>query len=107
MSDLAIVVDPRSQVDPGSFGAAVDGANLTVPAELHLILRRYDIRTARDFVSFLHASPSGLAAELGWGLEGVRRATSGLLGMLKDILPQNSLQPPPAPRFARGARRPA
>src|SRR5271163_3348314 len=106
MRDLAIVEDPVCRIGAENFGVSVRGANLMVPRELAEILGRYDIRTAAGLVSLLHASPSGVAAELGWGIEGVQGATNGLVKTLQHILPPSFLQPSPPPTLVYGARRP-
>src|SRR5688500_6063652 len=88
--DLAIEGDPCLHTQADNFGVRVKEGSLVVPDKVAEILKRYDIRTAAEFVALLHSFPSGLAKELGWSAQEMGRATTCLLRELADVLPERA-----------------
>lgn len=81
-------------------------SRLLVPQDLAIALDRLSVRTAEDFVSYLHTFPRTLAALLNWTLEDVIDARSSLISRLHGVVDENILDPPQVQRRTYGARFP-
>ena len=66
MASLHFQVDPKRQLEHGSFGLAVADDCLMMPAELDAILRRLKVRSVPQLVSMLRSFPTAFMAELDW-----------------------------------------
>ena len=104
MPHLAISPKQTQHANKRDFGAEVFGSNLLVPQDLAVALDRLSVRTAEDFISYLHAFPGTLAALLNWSLQDVIQARSSLISRLHGIVDEKILDPPPTPRRTYGAR---
>src|SRR5437899_1847573 len=73
------------------FGAEPCGTQLLVPQDIADVLRDASVRTAEEFVSFVHAFPGAIAAALGWEVREVIRAEEGLAKRLRGFIPDEVL----------------
>jgi len=89
------------------FGAEVSGSQLHVPQDVAKALEQLSIRTAEEFVSYLHSFPGTIAATLGWNLQAVLHARDGLVSKLRGIVAEEILEPQPGVRRMYGARAPS
>lgn len=106
MARLAISPTQIPLASKHDFGAEVTGSRLLVPQDLAIALERLSVRTAEDFISYLHSFPGTLAALLNWSTQDVIRARSSLISNLHGVVDENILDPPaPTPR-TYGARFP-
>ena len=106
MSVLAISPKHIPHASKNGFGAEVLGSNLMVPQDLAVVLDRLSVRTAEDFISYLHAFPNTVATLLNWSLQDVLEARSSLISRLHGIVDEDILDPPRVLRRAYGARFP-
>lgn len=106
MARLAISPKQIPYANKNDFGAEVLGSNLMVPQDLAVALDRLSVRTADDFISYLHSFPDTLAALLNWTLQDVLNARTSLISRLHGVVDENILDPPPLRRRAYGARFP-
>jgi hypothetical protein len=106
MSHLAISPKLIPYANKHDFGVEVLGSRLLVPQDLAIALDRLSVRTAEDFVSYLHTFPGTVAALLNWSLEDVIEARSSLISRLHGVVDENILDPPPIPQRTYGARFP-
>lgn len=81
-------------------------SRLLVPQDLAVVLHRLSVKTAEDFVSYLHSFPGTVAALLNWSVEDVIDARSSLISRLHGVVDENILDPPKVQRRAYGARFP-
>lgn len=100
---LRISTSPDSKVSSGDFGARVTSLGLVVPEWLNGKLRRFNVRTAEQFVSYLHSFPAAFAQELGWSLEEVQRAQRDLVVRLRGSVHEDILEPGEPEQFGYGA----
>ena len=104
---LRISPSPDSFISTGDFGARVTSAGLLVPEWLNGVLRRHNVRTAEQFMSYLHSFPSLFAQELGWSLEDVSQAQKNLVCELRGSVLEEFLEPEEPPQFGYGALDPS
>lgn len=103
---LRISPSPDLKVSAGDFGAQVTSAALTVPEWLNGVLRRHNVRTAEQFVSYLYSFPGSFAQELGWSLEDLQLAQDHLVDELRGCIHEDILEPE-LQQFAYGALDPS
>jgi len=103
---LAISPKEIPHASKNGFGAEVLGSRLLVPQDLAVALDRLSVRTAEDFISYLHAFPGTLATLLNWSLDDIIDARSSLISKLHGVVDENILDPPTIPQRAYGARFP-
>jgi hypothetical protein len=106
MPHLAISPKQIPHASPPDFGVEVLGSSLLVPQDLAVALDRLSVRTAEDFISYLHTFPGTVAALLNWSLDDVIDARSSLISRLHGIVDENILDPPQPPQRTYGARFP-
>ena len=106
MFSLTVLPMMAKQATQKDFGAEVQGTQLLVPQDVAKILERLAVRTAEEFVSYLHAFPSAIAAGLGWKLEDVVHARAGLIAKLRGVVSDDILDPTPTVPRVYGARPP-
>jgi hypothetical protein len=104
MPHLAISPKQIRHANKHDFGAEVFGSTLLVPEDLAVALDRLSVRTAEDFISYLHTFPATLAALLDWTVQDVIQARSSLISRLHGVVDENILDPPPSPPRRYGAR---
>ncbi len=96
----------KDKTEKKAFGARVSGGTLLLPQDVTNRLEQLSIHTAEDFVSYLHAFPSDVAATLEWDLEDVLEARAALVSKLRGLVDERILEPKsPTPR-SYGARVP-
>jgi len=91
---------------PGDFGIRLTGDGLLAPRNILIELEKLGIRDGVQLVSFANAFPSSLASVFGWSVDEVIGAREALLNDLRGLLPDEVLNPPPAPLRAFGAMPP-
>lgn len=92
--------------NPGNFNVAVEPGYLFAPVHLAHWLASVDVRSAEEFVSFVHSFPTSVATALGWTNHDVERARDMLVGQLRGIVRNDVLYPPQPPKRFEGTRPP-
>lgn len=106
MPTLAISPKQIPYANKQDFGVEILGSRLLVPQDLAVALDRLSVRTAEEFVSYLHSFPSTVAAMLNWSVQDVIDARSSLISRLQGVVDEKILDPPKVQRRAYGARFP-
>lgn len=91
----------------GNLGALVEAGRLLVPQELVPILRRLQVQSAEDLVSYLAAFPTAVAHALGWSPESLREAEIELSRQLRGHVNEDLLSMPAGIERGFGALDPA
>jgi hypothetical protein len=104
---LKITPAHELEISAGDFGVQVTTGGLMVPTELGGVLRRHNVRTAEQLVSYLRTFPSALAQELGWTVKDLQQAQEGLVSKLSGRVDPGILEPVAPLQVGYGALDPA
>jgi len=105
--DMLKIKAVPSAARPGNFGAKVVGSELRLPESVANAFAAHGVRNATDLVSYLHAFPSAIAADLHWNVRDVLRGLDELSVQLSGFVADEILSPPQRPRVYFGAQNPA
>ena len=93
MTHLTVHSKPKEKALPRNFNAEVSGSRLLVPKEIATALQNLSVRTADEFVSYLHSFPSAIASCLNWEVEDVIVARNELVDQLEGYVSRDILHP--------------
>jgi hypothetical protein len=104
---LKIAPDNGLEISLGDFGVHVTPGGLRVPERLGVVLRRHNVRTAEQLVSYLRTFPGALAQELDWTIRDLLQAQARLVSKLSGRVEPAILEPASRPMVGYGALDPA
>jgi len=105
--DMLRIKPVQSDARPGNFGAKIVGSDLMLPEDIASAFAAHGVRNATDLVSYVHAFPSAIAADLHWNVADVLKGLRVLSAQLSGLVDDEILSPPPRPRVHFGALNPA
>jgi len=108
--DMIVRVRPASSRPPskGDFSASVADDTLSLPAVFGELVRKANVQSAADFISFVDSNPGAVARTLGWQEAEVVHALRHLALMIRDVSGVDYVSALDAPVSSRatGARKP-
>ncbi len=90
---LPIAYTPTLRPAKGDFGAQVEGETVLLPESLAPSLRRFQVQSGEDLLSYVSSFPSAIAAALGWTAEETRQAEAGLIEKLRGRVHEAMIEP--------------
>ncbi|PYP87340.1 MAG: hypothetical protein DMF61_10010 [Blastocatellia bacterium AA13] len=106
MSHLTVHSKPKRKALPRNFNAEISGSHLLVPLEVATVLQDLSVKTADEFISYLHSFPSAIASCLNWDVEDVIVARDELVDQLEGHVAGEILHPVRAKARSYGALNP-
>jgi hypothetical protein len=98
----------KALYQPGDFAGSVQDGLFYLPEPVFRVVSgQGGVRTAADFVSYLHTFPSAVAAQLNWTVADVQSGLKRVSEQLEGLVAKEVLNPPAQPRRVYGALNPA
>jgi hypothetical protein len=102
-SFVRIAEDASLQAKPGDFGAKLEERTLHLASATVAALVDHQIRSAEDFLSFIHGFPTHVAVAMRWQIDDVSRARDALCGLLRGVVSAAFTDSPEPIRHPLGA----